>query len=76
MDYEHYQQQVWAINEQLQALADLTWVQEFSGAADSSNPHFLAALSEQERFIELASRLTEQFMASRKDLVILPWQQR
>lgn len=62
MDYEHYTRMIAAINDQLQAIADLTAAQAWSGCADDSNPAFVRAMQEHKRLTDLSAKLSAQML--------------
>jgi hypothetical protein len=62
MDYEHYCRFISAINEQLQAIADMTAAQALTGRADASNPGFVNAMNAHQRLTELSAKLTAQML--------------
>ncbi|MDC6177153.1 hypothetical protein [Ralstonia solanacearum] len=59
MDFEQYTRIISAINDQLEAIADLTAVQALTGCADTSNPMFVKAMHEHERLTAMSAKLTE-----------------
>lgn len=64
MDFEQYNRLIKAINDQLEAIADLTANQAITGCADKSNPMFVAAMEQHERLTSNSKKLTEHAMRS------------
>jgi regulator of protease activity HflC (stomatin/prohibitin superfamily) len=62
MDYEHYTRLITAINDQLQAIADLTAAQALTGCAESSNPAFVGAMNAHKRLTDLSAKMTAQML--------------
>lgn len=60
MNFEEYVRRIAAINETLQAIADLTKNQALTGCANQDNPMFVAAMREHERLTTLSDELTTQ----------------
>ena len=63
MDYEHYTRFITAINDQLQALADLMKAQALTGCADPSNPAFVGAMNAHKRLTDLSGQLSTQMLS-------------
>lgn len=59
MDFEQYTRLIKAINDQLEAIADLTAAQALTGCADQSNPLFVAAMREHARLTAASAKLTD-----------------
>lgn len=62
MDYEHYTRVITAINDQLQALADLMKAQALTGCGDPSNPAFVSAMAAHKRLTDLSAQLSDQML--------------
>ena len=62
MDYGKYSIAIRVINDQLQAIANTTANQAWSGCADDSNPMFVELMKQHARLTELSSRLNDQML--------------
>jgi hypothetical protein len=62
MDLEEYTRKITAINDQLQAIADMTAKQALAGCANPNNPLFVAVMQQQERLTTLSEKLTNEAM--------------
>lgn len=60
MDFEHYTRIIAAINDQLEAIADITKAQALTGCANEDNPLFKAVIKEHKRLTDAAAKLNEQ----------------
>ncbi|MCP1175624.1 hypothetical protein [Ralstonia chuxiongensis] len=58
MDFEKYNRIITAINDQLEAIAELTAAQALTGCADQNNPLFVKAMREHERLTAISTKLT------------------